>query len=454
MQEKWHKYLTRSAPRYTSYPSALHFNTAVGPKEYRAALENIGLYEPISIYIHIPFCTQLCWYCGCNMRVENDPERARPYLQAVIAEIKQIGEILRGRGVVSQIHFGGGTPNYFAPKDLRNILDQVEQSIGFTDKSPVCMELDPRLCTSEGIHELAAIGITRMSLGVQDFDPKVQEAINRVQSFEMVEACVSAMREAGVEDVSFDLLYGLPLQNADSFVDSLRKTISLSPERISLFGYAHLPQKILHQRLIRDDDLPSPVARADLAVLADKAFLAAGYQCIGFDHFAKPETAIARAAQEGRLARNFQGFTEDKAKNVIGFGPSAISQIHGLLAQNAKYISDYQQAIGEGQLATQKGVEASSVEQRLGDWIDGLLCRQQADLSDWHEIAAPDDSEWQGLCAQLRRFEADDLIVLAAGQITIRPEARAFSRLIAAVFDPSFAKQRKERSAKAFSRAI
>ncbi len=454
MQEKWHKYLTRPAPRYTSYPSALHFNTAVGPKEYRAALENIGLYEPISIYIHIPFCTQLCWYCGCNMRVENDPERARPYLDAVIAEIKQVGDILRGRGVVSQIHFGGGTPNYFDPKDLRNILDQIEQSIGFTDLSPVCMELDPRLCTSEGIHALAAIGITRMSLGVQDFDPKVQEAINRVQSFEMIENCVSAMREAGIDDISFDLLYGLPLQNADIFADSLRKTISLSPERISLFGYAHLPQKILHQRLIRDEDLPSPVERADLAALADEAFLKAGYQCIGFDHFAKPQTAIARAAQEGRLARNFQGFTEDTAKNVIGFGPSAISQIDGLLAQNAKYISDYQQTIASGELATQKGVKANPMERRLGVWIDELLCRQQANLCDWYEIVAPDEGDWLALRQDLQQFEADHLIRLEGDEITIKPEARAFSRLIAAVFDPTFANQQKDRSAKAFSRAV
>jgi oxygen-independent coproporphyrinogen III oxidase len=454
MQKKWHKYLTRPAPRYTSYPSALHFNAAVGAKEYHTALENIGLYEPISIYIHIPFCTQLCWYCGCNMRVENDHERARPYLDAVIAEITQVGKILSGRGVVSQIHFGGGTPNYFAPKDLRRILDQVEQSIGFTDLSPVCMELDPRLCTSKGIHELAAIGITRMSLGVQDFAPKVQEAINRVQSYEMIESCVSAMREAGIEDISFDLLYGLPLQKADSFADSLRKTISLSPERISLFGYAHLPEKILHQRLIRDEDLPSPIERAKLAALADEAFLKAGYQCIGFDHFAKPQTAIARAAQEQRLARNFQGFTEDTAKNVIGFGPSAISQIHGLLAQNAKYISDYQQTIASNNLATQKGAKASSVERRLGDWIDELLCRQQADLSDWYEIVAPDDDDWQVLREELQQFEADHLITLAGDLITIRPEARAFSRLIAAVFDPTFSNQQKDRSTKAFSRAI
>ncbi|MHA7872834.1 MAG: radical SAM protein, partial [Hyphococcus sp.] len=278
MQDLWAKYAISRAPRYTSYPSALHFTDSVGQKELAAKLKTVPLYQPLSIYAHVPFCKQLCWYCGCNMRVENNYRRALDYVEALIGEIRLLGSYLNGSGRTANIHFGGGSPNYLSPDDLGRILAAIELELGLTDDARLAIELDPRLVREGDIAQLVAHGFSRMSLGVQDFDPDVQKAINRVQSFEMIEACVSDMRQAGVNDVSFDLLYGLPKQTTRSFAATVAKTIALAPDRLSIFGYAHLPSAIRRQRLINERDLPDDALRRDLAAIADDALTAAGYQ--------------------------------------------------------------------------------------------------------------------------------------------------------------------------------
>lgn len=242
MKDRWLKYLSRQAPRYTSYPSALRFDGSVDSDLYAEKLRSVGQYEPLSVYVHIPYCRQLCWYCGCNMRVENNYERIRTYVTALLDEIRMVGGVMSGRGRIASVHFGGGTPNILVADDLASILDVIEGEFGLTDDARLAIELDPRLLRKGDVRWLADLGFHRMSLGVQDFDIGVQWAINRVQRFEMVASCVRDMRDAGVTDISFDLLYGLPKQSLESFGDTIDKAISLSPDRMAIFGYAHLPK--------------------------------------------------------------------------------------------------------------------------------------------------------------------------------------------------------------------
>ncbi|GGD12446.1 oxygen-independent coproporphyrinogen III oxidase [Aquisalinus flavus] len=436
MKEPWQKYLDLSVPRYTSYPSALFFGP-MEPAPYRHALREIGPYEPVSLYIHVPFCQQLCWYCGCNMRVENRYERTRPYLDALKREIHQVAAALAGRGRTSQLHFGGGTPNFLHAEDLISILDEIENAFGLTDGTPIAIELDPRLSSAASITNLARIGVTRMSIGVQDFDPFVQAAINRIQSYELVHDCVAAMRTSGVGDISFDLLYGLPRQTEHTMRETLRKTLSLAPDRVSLFGYAHLPDRLRHQRLIDDAELPGRSERSALAELGADTLVSAGYRRIGFDHFALPHTAIANADAAGRLNRNFQGFTEDQARCVIGLGPSAISSVNGVHAQNEKSVDGYTRLLDEGHWATTRGIVSTPEQRLIGDWIHGLLCRHEACLAEYFNIAGREQSAMESLMDRLAPLQRDGLIQLSGDRLTIEPGARLLSRAIAAVFDPA-----------------
>lgn len=435
MRKEWRKYLTRNAPRYTSYPSALFFSEEIGSGDYAQALDGIGQYDPVSIYVHIPFCAQLCWYCGCNMKVENNYQRTVPYIEALRAEIAHISARLKGRGATTQVHFGGGTPNYFHADDLATILHEIELGMGLTDQVPVALELDPRLCTPEKIRAMEKIGVTRMSLGVQDFDPFVQTAINRVQSYELIHECVGIMRDAGIDDISFDLLYGLPRQRLTTFRETLRKTVSLAPDRISLFGYAHLPEKIHHQRMIEEGDLPCEGLRADLVALADEMLVEAGYERIGFDHFARPESAIAVAQRRGQLNRNFQGFTEDPALNVIGFGSSAISSVNGKLYQNAKSLKDYQKRVFSDGFAVQRGVHPTCEQAETGEWIRRFLCDGAASLEEYSRITGHilSRSEIEG---RMSEFVNDGIVRLEKNRIVMNRDARMFARSVAAALDP------------------
>ena len=377
MKASWRKYLAERAPRYTSYPSALQFNQSVTADNYAAKLKAVDLYEPLSIYVHVPFCKQLCWYCGCNMRVENNYDRALGYLDALLDEIRMTGGFLGGAGRLAGIHFGGGTPNFFAPDDLGRILSAIELELGLTDDARLAIEIDPRLASRDDITALAELGFSRMSLGVQDIDPAVQQAINRIQSYEMIEACVSAMREAGVNDISFDLLYGLPKQTARGFASTLAKTIALAPDRVSVFGYAHLPSAIPHQRLIQTQDLPDESRRHELAAIADEMLTSAGYQSIGFDHYAKPHNSLAVAARENRLRRNFQGFTDEIAGTLIGFGATAISFIDGLYAQNEKDVRKYHETIGKQGLPVARGVQRTDRDEIVAAAIGAIFDASQ-----------------------------------------------------------------------------
>ena len=434
MKRDWQKYQSRRAPRYTSYPSALCFTDAVGPERYARALGSIDLYEPVALYVHIPFCRQLCWYCGCNMRVENRYERAVGYVQALTDEIRIVGGLLGGRGRPTTVHFGGGTPNFLGPEDLALILDAIEMEAGLTDDARLAIELDPRLVAEGDIASLAALGFSRMSLGVQDFDEDVQAAINRIQSFEMIENCLGLMREAGVNDVSFDLLYGLPRQTLHSFAETIGKTISLAPDRIAIFGYAHLPDALPRQRLIDAEDLPDASMRADLAALSDEMLVSAGYRRVGFDHYAKPDNPLAVAMREGRLRRNFQGFTDDIAETTIGLGASAVGFINGVYAQNHKDLRNYYDALSARRLPTAKGVVQTLVDKVCAAAVADLLCRFQADLSGLFDCVSGNEKD--RIIQSLTQLYKDDVIQFSDNIVKINEEARYLCRIVAASIDP------------------
>lgn len=434
MKDAWRKYLGNRAARYTSYPSALHFDASVTGDDLAAKCCEIDLYAPISLYVHVPFCRQLCWYCGCSMRVENYYSRALDYIDAMIAEITMHAAALKGRGRPASIHFGGGTPNYLLSKDVARILSAIEEQVGLTDSAHLAIELDPRILRAQDIDQFASLGFDRFSLGVQDFDPDVQIAINRIQGYDLVESCVSEIRAAGVGDLSFDILYGLPRQTLTTFGDTLDKVIALNPDRVSVFGYAHLPSAFPRQRMIEDRELPGAKLRADMAELADSRLAGAGYRRVGFDHYAKPDNALARAAASGRLKRNFQGFADDPATTIIGIGASAISFIDGLYTQNEKNVGAYVDRLRRGESPIGRGLLRTRRENVVAAAIGDLLCGMSADVGEVLRSAAP--AEALRVCEALDRFEADGVIAWQGDRIRVADEAFLLARAVAAALDP------------------
>lgn len=434
MKTEWRDYLSVRAPRYTSYPSAQQFDSSVTADDYAGKLRAVTLYEPLSLYVHVPFCAQLCWYCGCNMKVENNYSRAVGYVESLVREIQRVGAALGGKGRPATVHFGGGTPNYLRAEELRAILQAIENEIGLTDDVPLAIELDPRLIREGDIDCLASLGFSRMSLGVQDFDPAVHQAINRLQSFEMVERCVGAIRTAGIDDLSFDILYGLPKQSAAGFAETMDKVAALSPDRVAVFGYAHLPDKLPRQRKIKSEDLPDDDLRSELAALAGEKLISAGYQCIGFDHYAKPHNSLALAARHRRLKRNFQGFTDDVAETVLGFGASAISLVDGLYAQNTKNLRDYAAKTARGELPVERGIVRTPHEAIIAKTIGDLLCSFEANIAEALAGAAP--YEANRICALLEGLEANGVISWTDDCVRIDGEAHALARVVAMAFDP------------------
>ncbi|MEZ5920563.1 MAG: oxygen-independent coproporphyrinogen III oxidase [Parvularculaceae bacterium] len=442
MNPLWRKYFSQRAPRYTSYPSALLFDSSVTPAAYTAKLSKIGLYQPLSLYFHVPFCRRQCWYCGCNMRVENNYERALSYVDALRGEIRLVARGLGGRGRPQTIHFGGGTPNYLSADDLAGVIETVELELGLTDQTRLAIEIDPRELKTGDVRRLVGLGFSRISIGVQDFDPEVQAAINRIQPFELVEAAVADMRTAGVADISFDLLYGLPKQTLSSFKESIEKAIALGPDRLSVFGYAHLPQSIKRQRLIREEDLPGGETRVDLAEAADAMLIGAGYARVGFDHYARPGNSLANAAARRQLRRNFQGFTDDAAEASIGFGASAISHVNGLYAQNAKAIDIYKNQVRSGILPIERGVERTLRDEAIAHTIEEFLCTTETDIGP--VLAGASAKEAEAIRQSLGELAEDGVIEWRAGHIRLADGAGLLARVAASALDPLEARNRVE----------
>lgn len=435
MRESWTPLLTQALPRYTSYPTAVEFHEGVGTSERAQALELISLYEPISLYVHVPFCAKLCWYCGCHMTVSNNAERVQRYVQALLAEIVRVGEQLDGRGRVVSVHFGGGSPNFLAIDMLAAILDAIERNIGLTDGAAIAIELDPRLSDPIQARGLAALGVNRVSLGVQDTDTTVQQQINRVQALSHIAAVTGALRQAGIADVGFDLIYGLPAQTPDTVARTVENVIALNPDRLAVFGYAHVPHLRPHQRMIDESLLGDARMRLALAEQMTGQLCEAGYLEIGFDHFARPHTVIAKAMASGRLNRNFQGFTEDPASSLIGFGASAISMFEDTYTQNEKHIGRYREQTLTLGASVARGVLLSREDRLRRAIINDLLCRLRCDISArCEEYRVPID-RLAGSFARLAPLFDAEIIEDRSRLVIIRPEARKLSRLVAHAFD-------------------
>jgi oxygen-independent coproporphyrinogen-3 oxidase len=418
--------LEQPVPRYTSYPTAAEFGDAIGPDEMCRALGSVGEHDRLSLYVHIPYCTEICWYCGCNTGAANRTERLNHYLEALDQEIALIAQRLGGRGQVNHIAFGGGSPNAIKPLDFVRLVDRLVTSFRAV-KPVISLELDPRGFTSDWARVLALTGVGRVSLGVQTFSPDVQAAIGRVQPTELIETCVAALRDQGIDNINFDLMYGLPGQDEAILLDTLAETVRLKATTVSLFGYAHVPHMIPRQRRIDATALPGLQERFDQAARGHEFLLAAGYVAVGFDHYALPESPLAQAQHNGTLRRNFQGFTADPHDALIGIGATAISSFPSLLVQNEKNTGRYRMLVSAGRFPASRGITRSPDDQRRGAVIEQILCFGAADLSPLGDIS--------GYRARLALHEELGLIRWEGNRLLLAPEARPYARTVAVIFD-------------------
>ncbi|MCZ8545454.1 oxygen-independent coproporphyrinogen III oxidase [Mesorhizobium qingshengii] len=427
--------LGENVPRYTSYPTAPHFHPGVDATACRGWMEALGNGDEISLYLHIPYCDRLCWFCACHTKQTRHYEPVTAYLRSLHAEIATVARIVAGKAGVRAVHLGGGSPTMLKPEDMVALGAALRASFDFLPDARISVEIEPNDMDDGRLDALAEIGMTRASLGVQDFDPKVQKAINREQSFLLTKAVVDGVRSRGVESVNLDLLYGLPHQTRESVSSTVEQALTLEPDRIALFGYAHVPWFKKHQTMIDEAWLPGPVERFAQSQLAARAIVDKGYEAIGLDHFAKPGDALAVASRSGTLHRNFQGYTEDRCETLIGLGPSSISQFRQGYAQNMPSTAEYGRMVAGGGLAAIRGIVLSDDDRVRGWIIERLMC----DFA----FSAIDLVERFGECGRRLLLEAssmalkdpDRLLVLDGDRFVVPAESRPFVRSIAAKFD-------------------
>lgn len=432
-----HRYIpelaSRSVPRYTSYPTAAEFHDRVGVTDQAAALAAVEPGMPVSLYVHIPYCREICWYCGCNTGAIGRDERMTAYLAALALEIDAVAARLRGRIVA--VHFGGGSPNAVPASDFVALIDRLRNSFDCADALEIAAELDPRTLDRPYAEALATAGVTRVSLGAQTFARHIQDKINRVQPYAMVAQAVTDLRAAGIGAVNLDLMYGLPGQTADDLNDTLVQALDLAPDRVAMFGYAHMPRLLPRQRMIDEALLPDAAARFAQSALAHDVLTAGGYAAIGFDHFAKPEDGLAVAAAQGRLRRNFQGFTDELGEAIIGLGASSISQYPGLLVQNEKHVGRYRLRTGNVGLAGVRGVIRSADDRLRGAIIERLLCDGTVDVIGLARAHRACVGPLATAVAGLGDLVDQGVVCVENWRVTVPEQGRAYARLAAAVFD-------------------
>jgi oxygen-independent coproporphyrinogen-3 oxidase len=418
--------LAKPVPRYTSYPTAAEFHDRIGSEDMGEALDTVGDDDPVSLYLHIPYCHQICWYCGCNTGAANRSTRLDAYLDRLEQEIAMVADRLDSRGRVGRIAFGGGSPNAIAPARFERLVSLLHAR--FSTTAPiVSVEIDPRGFAADWAATLTDCGVSRVSLGVQTFAPRIQEAIGRIQPRDDIARSVTLLRKAGVDSINFDLMYGLPGQSLDDLASTINETIGLGADRIALFGYAHVPHLIPRQRRIDGSALPDAASRFRQAALGHDRLIAAGYEAIGFDHFARPDDALAVATREGRLRRNFQGFTEDNAETLIGLGASAISAFPDRLLQNEKNSGRYHLLVGAGRFAATRGLRRSQIDRNHGAAIEDLLTLGRAHL--------PLEIDAAGVADRIAAFVDAGLARWNGRTIILAADAAPYARSIAAALD-------------------
>lgn len=423
-------------PRYTSYPTAPHFSAEITGDVYRRWLRSLDPALPLSLYVHVPFCDTLCWFCGCHTKVVRRYDPVAAYLASLRREILLVAGALGGPREVRHLHFGGGSPTLLRSPDLVDLFAVLYQAFAFAEDAEIAVEIDPRGVDPALIDTLAAVGVNRASLGVQDLDPVVQAAVNRHQSLAQTKTVADRLRAAGISALNVDLMYGLPHQ----IVAGVRATVeavieALRPARLSVFGYAHVPWMKRHQRLIDEAALPGPLERFQQAAAAAEAAQKAGYVWIGLDHFARPDDPLAVAAATGALRRNFQGYTTDGAPVRLGFGPSAIGMLPQGYVQNVVGMPDYRRAVITGGLPVARGLELAGEDRLRGAVIERLMCDLAVDLEAVCRAHGRSSECLADAIGHLERHEDDGLITIDGGRIAVTSAGRPFLRSVCAAFD-------------------
>jgi oxygen-independent coproporphyrinogen-3 oxidase len=429
----------RPGPRYTSYPTADRFVEAFDATAYQRALEarrTSGRARGLSLYVHLPFCSTICYYCACNKVITKDRGRAAKYVRYLGREIDLVGDLLGPDDRVGQLHWGGGTPTFLPDDDLRALMGMIRSRFPLADDGEYSIEVDPRSASPATIALLAEVGFNRLSVGVQDFDPDVQRAVNRRQSFEETAAAIEAARAHGFKSVNLDLIYGLPRQDPVRMGETLAKVLRLAPDRIALYNYAHLPGTFKPQRRIAESELPSATARIDLAMLAMQTLTEAGYRYIGMDHFALPDDELAQAQRRGHLHRNFQGYSTRAECDLVGLGISAIGTVGPTYCQNVKTLEEYYDRLDRRELPVMRGVELSADDLVRRAVIQALMCHFELAIESI-EIAYLVDFEryFAAELADLRELESLGVVEIGGKWITVTPRGRLVVRGIAMVFD-------------------
>jgi oxygen-independent coproporphyrinogen-3 oxidase len=429
----------QSGPRYTSYPTAVEFDESFDAAAYRAACERSNHSgRPVSLYFHIPFCDTVCFYCACNKIATKDRSLAPPYLERVYKELALQSELFDKSRVVEQLHWGGGTPTFLSHAQMTELMDTTRRHFNLAgdDVGEYSIEIDPREADAAGVALLRRLGFNRMSLGVQDFDPRVQQAVNRIQTEAETMAVLEAARSEGFRSISIDLIYGLPFQTPESFARTLERVIAVGPERLSVFNYAHLPERFKPQRRINEADLPAPEAKLDILQSTIERLTEAGYVYIGMDHFARPDDELARAQQAGTLYRNFQGYSTHADCDLIGIGVTSIGKIDNTYGQNRRGLEEYYADLDAGRLPVFRGIELTRDDLIRRDMITRLICHFELDIPSAE--AAWDirfDAYFADALMKLRDMAGDGLLEVDAHKIRILPRGRLLVRNICMAFD-------------------
>jgi oxygen-independent coproporphyrinogen-3 oxidase len=444
----------QAGPRYTSYPTAVQFHDGIGSFELLHALrDSRKAQRPLSLYVHVPFCANICYYCGCNKVITKDRGRALPYLERLEKEIDLISCHLAPNQQVEQLHLGGGTPTFLSHDELRRLMAKLRSKFNLLDddSGDYGIEIDPREADWSTMGLLRELGFNRVSLGVQDLDPEVQRAVNRLQSLEETRAIVDAARTLQFRSINIDLIYGLPKQTPESFARTVDAIIALQPDRLSVFNYAHLPERFLPQRRINSEELPVPADKLAMLQNSIAQLTAAGYRYIGMDHFALPDDELASAQEDGTLQRNFQGYTTHGHCDLIGLGVSSISQIGDLYCQNNSDIAIYQQSLDNDQLATCRGLLCNEDDRLRRTVIQQLICEFRLNFAAIETRFKINFAEYfAAVWPQLEQMAKDGLIDLDAHSIDIRPAGRLLARSVCMLFDSYLSSMTTQR----FSRVI
>ncbi len=433
-----------TVPRYTSYPTAPNFSEKINNNKYILWLNKIKKNNKISLYIHIPFCNSLCYFCGCHSTVVNKYDPVKRYVNYLLKEIDIIRKVTRKRLKVSHIHFGGGSPSILKKQELELLMNSIKKNFIIEKKSEIAMEIDPRFVSINLAANLKNFFFNRVSIGVQDFSSEVQKVINRKQTFKQTKELINNLKLNGITNINIDLVYGFPKQTVQSFIKTLGKIHSLSPERISIFGYAHVPWIKKNQRLIKEEPLDNET-RLQLYQLASDYFSNSDYISIGINHYAKKNSSIVKKLKKRKINRNFQGYTEDEAKTLIGIGSSSISSLKDGYVQNKVYVPDYIKSLKKNKLPILRGCKLSEEDEMYGTIIRELMCYLNIDLNKIIKKYKK-EKELIRCIVKMKPFIDADIVNIKNNILTIKNEARPLARIISSCFDPYFVKNKNKYS--------